>query len=176
VDGKLTLVGHITETCQYYAFFFGVADKVTHRALWERLRDEFGPERDATVSYPEIAPSNMIIGVYMRQDLLMEDGDIARMYREECHVFYSMAKRTGTLWEHLSVKNSLCHGFASYCAKWIVYMLTGYRGVEDGCAVFENRNLGVDCEIALPFGEDYLRVTVKDGALSVEGGHPYKIL
>ena len=71
---------------------------------------------------------------------------------------------------------SLCHGFASYCAKWIVYMLTGYRGVEDGYAVFENRNLGVDCEIALPFGEDYLRVSVKDGALSVEGGHPYKIL
>ena len=176
VDGKLTLLGHITETCQYYAFFFGVADKVTHRALWERLRDEFGPARDATVSYPEIAPSNMIIGVYMRQDLLMEDGDIERMYREECGVFYSMAKRTGTLWEHLSVKNSLCHGFASYCAKWIVYMLTGYRGVEDGYAVFERRNLGVDCEIALPFGEDYLRVTVKDGALTVAGEYPHKIL
>ena len=176
VDGKLTLVGHITETCQYYAFFFGVADKVTHRALWERLRDEFGPERDATVSYPDIAPSNMIIGVYMRQDLLMAEGDIERMYREECHVFYTMAARTGTLWEHLSVKNSLCHGFASYCAKWIVYMLTGYRGIEDGQAVFEGRNLGIDCEIALPFGEEHLRATVKGGALTVEGDYPHKIL
>lgn len=176
VDGKLTLVGHITETCQYYAFFFGVATKESHASLWQLLKETFGPKRDATKVYPRIAPSNMIIGLYMRQDLLMQEGDIARMYEEECQVFYAMAAMTGTLWEHLSLKNSLDHGFASYCSRWIVYMLTGYRGIEDGRAVFARRNLGIDCEIDLPMGDTYLYVTVKDGRRSVRGDFPYQIL
>ena len=175
VNGKLTLMGHVTETCQYYAFFFGVATRKSHPDLYRRLIEEFGPKRDATCVYPDIAPSNMIIGLYMRQDLLMQDGDIARMYDEECAVFYRMASETGTLWEHLSLKCSLNHGFASYCAVWIVYMLTGYCGVKDGRAVFTRSNLGVDCELDLPMGEDFLHVTVKEGVLSVRGGFPYVI-
>lgn len=173
VDGRLTLAGHITETCQYYAFFFGVATRQSHAALYRRLIEQFGPKRDVARVYPDIAPSNMIIGLYMRQDLLMQDGDIARMYDEECAVFYRMASETGTLWEHLSLKCSLNHGFASYCAVWILYMLTGYRGVRDGRAVFARGNIGVDCEIKLPIGNEYLTATVKDGHLTVSGTVPY---
>ncbi len=175
VDGKLTLVGHITETCQYYAFFFGVATRESHGTLYRRMIEEFGPKRDTSRVYPDIAPSNMIIGLYMRQDLLMQDGDISRMYEEECAVFYRMASETGTLWEHLALHCSLNHGFASYCAVWLVYMLTGYRGVQDGVAVLDSRTLGVDCEIALPIGDRYLTVTVKDKKRSITGDVPYLV-
>lgn len=175
VDGKLTLVGHITETCQYYAFFFGVATRESHGTLYRRMIEEFGPKRDASRVYPDIAPSNMIIGLYMREDLLMQDGDISRMYDEECAVFYRMASETGTLWEHLALHCSLNHGFASYCAVWLVYMLTGYRGMRDGVAVLDSRTLGVDCEIALPIGDRYLTVTVKDKERTVTGDVPYRI-
>ena len=175
VDGKLTLAGHITETCQYYAFFFGVATRESHAPLYRRMIEEFGPKRDCTKVYPDIAPSNMIIGLYMREDLLMQDGDVARMYDEIGDVFYRMASETGTLWEHLALHCSLNHGFASYCAIWLVYMLTGYRGMQDGCAVFAKKNLGVDCELALPFGEEYLTVTVKDGKRSIIGNVPFEI-
>jgi hypothetical protein len=111
----------------------------------------------------------------MREDLLMQDGDIARMYGEEIDVFYRMASETGTLWEHLALHCSLNHGFASYCAIWILYMLTGYRGIRDGQAVFARGNIGVDCEIKLPIGNEYLTATVKDGHLTVSGTVPYKM-
>lgn len=175
-DGKLTLMGHITETCQYYAFFFGVATRESHGTLYRRMVEEFGPKRDASRVYPDIAPSNMIIGLYMREDLLMQDGDVTRMYDEIGDVFYRMASETGTLWEHLALHSSLNHGFASYCAIWLIYMLTGYRGMRDGCAVFDNNVIGTDCEISLPIGEEYLTITAKDGERSISGNVPFEIV
>ena len=136
----------------------------------------FGPKRDCQKVYPDIAPSNMIIGLYMREDLLMQDGDTARMYDEICDVFYRMASETGTLWEHLALHCSLNHGFASYCAIWLIYMLTGYRGMRDGRVVFDSKTIGTDCEIALPIGEEYLTVIVKDGKRAITGNIPYDII
>ncbi len=40
-DGKLVKTGHTTETCQYYAFFFGVATKKTYPELFEKMMNEF---------------------------------------------------------------------------------------------------------------------------------------
>ena len=41
-NGVLMCQDCVTEVCQYYAFFFGVADKKRNRCLFERLLNEFG--------------------------------------------------------------------------------------------------------------------------------------
>ena len=118
-DGALRLTGHVTETGQYYAFYFGAATPKTHAPLWERLRTEFGPSRDAAKTWPSVTPSNAIPGAYMRLELLLRDG-WNQQCLDECRGFFTpMAHLTGTLWEHLYPNASLNHGFAASAA-WLI--------------------------------------------------------
>ncbi len=118
-SGVLRLTGHVTETGQYYAFWFGAASPASHGALWERLCSEFGPSRDIAGTYPEIPASNAIIGAYLRLELLLRHGR-AKQCLDECKMlFLPMARTTGTLWENLSPDSSLNHGFAASAA-WLI--------------------------------------------------------
>lgn len=107
---------HITETCQYYAFYFGVATPESHPELWNKLINEFGPERHQTKAYPEIGFSNAFIGNYLRLDLLNRYGYSKQILKECEGYFYYMAEQTGTLWENMTSYASCNHGFASYAA------------------------------------------------------------
>lgn len=161
-DGKLHSTGLKTEVCQYYAFWFGVATPRSHPALYAELIEKFGPFR-AEGYRPEIAPPNAMYGIYMRLDLLKREGDIGRLARECVAYFYKMAERTGTLWEHNAPYASCIHGFASYAATWLVYVLTGWNGER-----FEEKFLGTECSFELPRPDGTLRVRVAEGRRSIE--------
>ena len=118
-EGHLTATGHTTETCQYYAFYFGIATPDSHPALSERMRTVFGPRRDAATVYPEVFPSNAIVGNYLRLELLLRYGYHAQALQECRDFFAGMARMTGTLWEHSALSASLNHGFASIAAVYI---------------------------------------------------------
>ena len=113
-DGKLVVRDDVTETCQYYAFFFGTATRETHPELWRTLREEFGPDRRAKGLHPGVWPSNAFIGNYLRLELLRLAGLRDQVRREIGGYFDKMADLTGTLWEHDNTTASCCHGFASY--------------------------------------------------------------
>ena len=118
-DGKLVKTGHTTETCQYYAFYFGTASREDYPELFELMRTKFGPKRDIENVYPEVYQSNAIVGNYLRLELLLELGYYDQVLTE-CRDFFSMmADMTGTLWEHSRVDCSLNHGFASMAAVYI---------------------------------------------------------
>ena len=117
-NGKLVRKGHISETCQYYAFYFDTADKTRYPALYKTLFEEFGPDRTES-SYPQVFPSNAFIGYYLRLDYLRRERRYDQVLKECTDYFYGMAKKTGTLWEHASPTASLCHGFASYIGEII---------------------------------------------------------
>lgn len=110
--------GHISEVCQYYAFFTGVATKEAYPALWNTLVEKFGPHRPADV-YPEVAPANAFIGDYLRLELLHWDGKDEQLLTDMKGYFTPMAKKTGTLWEHNLATASCCHGFASHVIYWL---------------------------------------------------------
>ena len=114
-----------TETCQYYAFYFGVATMETDAKLWQTLVQDFGPWRDVSKTWPAIAPSNAFIGDYLRLELLKVNGAVSQMVKECQGYFLKMADSTGTLWEHDKEMGSCCHGFAAY----VIYLLQG-AGVE----------------------------------------------
>ena len=106
----------VTETCQYYAFFHGIATPKTHPELWKKLTEEFGPERQAKGLHKEIWPSNAFIGNLLRLIVLKSEGRDEQMAREIRGYYLKMAEQTGTLWEHDRPEASCNHAFASYLA------------------------------------------------------------
>ena len=120
VDGKLVSTKERSETCQYYAFFTEVATPETHKELWDKLVNDFGPDRLDKGLYPDIYPSNAFIGVVLRLDLLKRHGIITNLIEEVRGYFYYMAESTGTLWENLTPYASCNHGFTSY----VLYLLS----------------------------------------------------
>lgn len=171
-EGKLVRKGHISETCQYYAFFFNIVTPESHSALYRLLTERFGPERSGT-DWPDIDRSNVIIGLCMREDLLMRTGQTERLLRECKDIFLGMARRTGTLWEHTDVEASCNHGISAYCAVWLVNALTGYLGESDGLARFSERFAGIDCEFELPHRGGFVKVRVENGVRHIEGDYVY---
>ena len=119
IDGKLERQGHMTETCQYYAFYFGIADKTKYPVLYSEMIGKFGPSRDTEKIYPRVYPSNAFIGDYLRLELLMSEKRYDDVIKDCKNYFLGMVRTTGTLWEHNSPSASLDHGFASVVAEYI---------------------------------------------------------
>lgn len=166
-DGKLVRKGHITEACQYYAFFFNIVTPQTHAELFRLLVESFGPERRQN-SFPQIDRANVIIGLCMREDLLMRTGLQDYMLRECKQIFLYMAEQTQTLWEHVGSEASCNHGISAYCAVWILNALTGYEGEKNGKLCFGDRYIGMDCDIRIPFHGLIMHVTVRNGVRTIK--------
>lgn len=122
-EGKLRPTRNRSEVCQYFAFYFGVADRSTHPQLWHTLCEGFGPGRAEKKAFPEIHPANAFVGNVLRLELLSRDGRSQQILDESIAYLLYMADRTGTLWENVGAYASCNHGFASH----IVHVL--YRDV-----------------------------------------------
>lgn len=167
-EGELQATGHITETCQYYAFFTGVATPELYPTLFRRLVEEFGFERQEEKTYPQVYKSNAFIGNYLRLMMLADNGEEARLSKECVGYFYNMAKRTGTLWEHDDTRASLNHGFASYVAVFLVKYMTGYKGRQGNRLYFSTPTTKMDCRLTLPLGEGVLEYVRKNGDVQMK--------
>ena len=121
-NGVAVLSGERTESCQYYAFFCGVATIEEDRELWNILLNDFGPERKVTNKWPEIYFANAFIGNYLRLDLLMREGEKEKLEENIRGYFDYMALRTGTLWENDTPHASCNHGFASHVLVWLDFL------------------------------------------------------
>ena len=119
INGELTRSNNISETCQYYAFFTGIADESEYPELFNTLLNKFGKYRDASIVYPNVYKSNSFIGNILRLEILANKGYIEQTIKECKNYLLLMAERTGTLWEHDTPIGSLVHCFQSMAAKWI---------------------------------------------------------
>ena len=128
-NGELTLSGECTETCQYYAFFTGVATPEEDGELFETLVKDFGPDRAKSGKWREIHPSNAFIGNYLRLELLSRNGIYDKLEENIRGYFDYMATLTGTLWEHKDITASCNHGFASHVLVWLDKL--GYMEYKD---------------------------------------------
>ncbi|MBQ0124870.1 MAG: hypothetical protein KBS59_00930 [Clostridiales bacterium] len=127
-DGVARLSGKCTESCQYYAFFCGIATPDTRAELWQRLLYDFGPGRIIPGSWPNLCddakwqsvyPANAFIGNYLRLELLFIYGEREKLLENIKGYFKKMADFTGTLWES-ELKTASCnHGFASHVIYWL---------------------------------------------------------
>ena len=129
-DGTLQVTRNRTEVCQYFAFFFGVADSTTDAALWKRLQDQFGPDRKDTNAFPEIHPANSFVGNMLRMELLSRAGRSQQILEESIGYLLYMVERTGTLWENVGAEASLNHGFASHIVRTLQRDVLGVHAVD----------------------------------------------
>ena len=129
-DRNFVQTGHITETCQYYAFYFNVASKETRPELFDTLLNEFGPTRDDKTVYPEICKSNIIVGDYFRLFILQRYNLHSLVVKETVDYFYNMSQITGTLWEHENDGASLNHGLTSVVVKIALESFMGIKHID----------------------------------------------
>ena len=126
-DGRLVGGDKSSEAAQYYLFWTSVADAdLTQAKFFEQLTREYGPARELATQEPVLAPSNVFIGLYLRLETLARRGEVDRLLREMRALFLPMlARGPGTLWEHLRLEGSVCHGFASHAAVWLLRDVLG---------------------------------------------------
>jgi alpha-L-rhamnosidase len=161
-DGELKVTGNTTEVCQYYAFFCGIATPESHPALWKRLVNDFGPNRDDRKVYPAVFRANAFVGNYLRMDILSRHGLQSQLLLEIQDYFYAMADRTGTLWEHMNHNASCNHGFASYVGHVLYRDVLGIRAID-----YINREITV-CFSDLVLDRCRGVIPVGDGIVSLE--------
>lgn len=159
--GELINTGNISETCQYYAFFCGVADAKDKRfnTLADTLIIEFGGKKQPDY---EIEPAAPFIGKYLRLIMLLNMKQFTSVLNDISGYFACMAKSTGTLWENdkkesLEHGGSLNHGFASFAGVALVM----------ACAGISNINYG---EKTICMDADYLCGHDYDISIGTDGG------
>ena len=162
--GTPVRTNHLTEVCQYYAFWFDCATKEEYPELFEELMERLGTER-AEGYMPEMEKPNVMYGIYMRLDLLMRMGERKKVLGECRRIFGKMARRTGTLWEHNAIYASCDHGFASYAARWLIWALTGYDCLSAAPAAKEG--IGIDCDMSVPLRKGRLKIKVENNRVRV---------
>ena len=158
-EGVLTVTEDVTETCQYYAMFFGLVTKEKHADLFDTMVRRFGPERDDKATYPAVWRSNAFIGNYLRLEVLLSYGLYEEALKDSAEFFYKMALRTGSLWEHDNPGASCCHGFASKAAAYIAQAYFGYLG----CGKFGDRFIGKEGSASFPYHGKTYCVTISGG-------------
>jgi alpha-L-rhamnosidase len=155
-----------TEVCQYYAFFCGTASPESHPELWRILLREFGPNRDPEDPYRAVHPANAFIGYYLRMELLSRYGERKQLLHEIKGYFLSMAKTTGTLWEHNDTRASCNHGFASHICVHLIRDLAGIRTfdpVHRKIVLAEGKSLIGNVRCSLPAVPGTFELIEKDG-------------
>ena len=167
-DGSLQLTSNHTETCQYYAFFFGTATPETYPELWNMMVSEFGPVRDKEDKHPDVPKANALFGNYMRMELLSQNGLGRQLVGEAVDFFYPMVQLTGTLWENMTPEASCNHGFAAHVAHVLLRDAAGLYEVDrtGKTLTLRLRDVGLEhCSATLPVAEGDIKIdwTLSDG-------------
>ncbi len=135
--GEAVSSGESSEVCQYFAFFFGIASRDQYPQLWEYLVEEMAPQ---VKHRSHLHPANAFIGSLLRMELLSGAGLVKQLVDEMKSFYAPMAEKTGTLWEHLDLRASCNHGFASYICVLLdrhqdeIERLSGHANLKKHCS------------------------------------------
>ncbi len=128
-DGTAVRAEYISEACQYYALYTGMAEEADPRfeKFYELIYHVYGHERKRKGQMPEVAFAAGFIGFTLRKASLLKLGKIDMLLAEMKDYYLPMAERTGTFWESDNDKISMNHGFNSYAAVMLIQGLTGLK-------------------------------------------------
>ena len=177
-SGKKITPEDITEVCQYYAFFTGIAEKSEFSELLEIIANDFGAGHKCEKTHPGVFPANAFIGNYLRMEVLSENGYRKQIINEIKEYFDYMAKLTGTLWENDSTGASCNHGFTSHVVRFIFRDCLGVDKVDEiNKKVYFNNDFNApkNAKALIPLNNGSIKVTVENGSRNVEIFGDYKI-
>lgn len=178
-EGKLIVQDNKTEACQYYAFYFKIADPHRYPELWNTLLNKFGPDRKDRDDFPDVHMANAFIGNYLRLEILSRFKCTNKMLKESLDFFLYMAERTGTLWENIGAYASCNHGFASHVVhcfyrdilgvyridtqKKVIYIRFGDVDIEWCCGIIPIANKSMSLEWKKEEGKLYYSCSAPEG-------------
>ncbi len=175
-SGVLTTPEDITEVCQYYAFFTGIADKQNFPELLEIIARDFGAGHKCEKTHPGVYTANAFIGNYLRMEVLSSNGYRSQVLPEIKEYFDYMACLTGTLWEHDSTSASCNHGFASHVVHFILRDCLGIEKIDEhNKTIYLNHDFTApkNCDATFPLKDGQLTVSFKDGIRAVKCSNGY---
>ncbi|MBE7068709.1 MAG: hypothetical protein E7381_05350 [Clostridiales bacterium] len=140
-----------TETCQYYAFWFGYASKEEYPELFEIIFNEIHDYTDLSDKYPVMWRSDSFIGLYLRLDYLSRIRENEKVIRDLKNFFLFQAKETKTLWEYKTPTASCCHAFASLMCEWIVKAVLGVESVDEKGVTFKGDGVNIKATAKIPY-------------------------
>ena len=79
-----------------------------------------------------------------------------------------MAERTGTLWENTYETASCNHGLVGVVSRWIVYVLTGFKGIKNGVLLIDDIDKRIDCNVSVPCGKGSIEFSVFNGEFDIK--------
>ncbi|NLJ01315.1 MAG: hypothetical protein GX371_09235, partial [Bacteroidales bacterium] len=129
----------------------------SHPELWKKIANDFGPNRDDQLTYPNVFRANAFIGNYLRMDILSRYNLQGQLISEIQDYFYSMADLTGTLWENMQSHASCNHGFASFIAYVLYRDVLGIKEIDRVNNTITVRFTDLDleqCNGSIPIGDE----------------------
>lgn len=151
--GELVLNTEWTETCQYYAFWCGYADKEKYPELFEIVFNEIRDYSDLSHKYPVMSRSDSFIGLYLRLDYLSRIRDNEKVVRDLKSFFLYQAKETKSFWEYKTPTASCCHAFASLMCEWIIKAVLGVAEINENGVVLAGDGVAIPAKAKIPFGD-----------------------
>lgn len=173
----IVLTDHTTETCQYYALYFGIISPKEDPSFFLKLVNNFGEYRDEKTVYPTVYKSNLLMGIMMRLSILNRYGLASLVFKETIEYFFKMSQLTGTLWEHDSVFASLNHCFTSYIINIFLDANFGLEAIDykKKIIVMRKNALLEEGRVRLPLGGNALVLAAKNKELRVKKPRDYVI-
>lgn len=160
--GKLELQSqNKTEVCQYYAFYFGVANRDEDPELYKFLMEELTIENKDALKKHKLHPCNAFIGNYLRMEILSNNNLQEQLLDEVDKGFLYMANTTGTLWENMNPTASCNHGFAAHAGHVLLRDFAGFHSVDyvnKSIVIQFNKSDLNSCESIVPVGEDIIQL------------------
>ena len=170
-NGKWILPTDFTETCQYYAFFLGIAKEKEFPKTYRLAFEETTPTGEE-VLLPDgiLHKANTFIGNFLRFSYLAQTERYLQLLKEITDYFYSMATRTGTLWESKFAHCSCNHGFTAVVSEWIVKAVSGFRAYDEKTGIVYLSKIRVEREFSLkiPTEKGEISLCQKDGKYGIE--------
>lgn len=116
------------ESTQYYAMWAGIPSEERTKRIWKAMRDDFIPTPDHKVQPIQGLTRGGLFSFPERLWVAARLGDYPALIRDVRAMFLPMAESApGTLWEQPWSINSLCHGYASMSATFLMEEALGIR-------------------------------------------------
>lgn len=163
-NGGYTTPADYTETCQYYAFFLGLATEKEFPQTYALAFDKATPTgEELHLEQGILHKANTFIGNILRFSYLAETERYTQLLDEITDYFYPMAIRTGTLWESRFSHCSCNHGFTAIVSEWILKAVSGIRSYQENKVQFAKPCFEGDFLLKIPTKKGDISLWQTDG-------------
>jgi len=127
-NGEIIRGKYSSESTQYILMWLGILNRDNLPGMFKIMFEEFGPNPVIPFSDNKrfILGTDLLVGTYIRFEVLHKYGEYGKLLREMKRLFtYMIDNGPGTLWEGWGRYSNINHGYASHAAVWLFKSFLG---------------------------------------------------